>query len=259
MKLRYTNPYIHIFYWVFVVFILTLIFGHSWGSKKDALYFIIMLLPIVMGTSYFFNYFLVPAYLLKKKYFNFVLYLFYTLVLSLYLEMIVLTFSYVYLAQFNLGKMGLYASDIIVLAVVLYLLVFFGSFILMIQQILKSQKEITALREEKSKMETGYIEFVSNRKTHRIPFDKIKYIESLADYIKVHYSDHQQLQSKEKISSLEKRLPGIFLRIHRSFIINTEKLSHYKYDEVDIEGILLTIGRSYRTDVMRKLKSIKRN
>jgi len=255
MKSKTSNPYYHIFYWIFVVLILTLVFGRSWGSKIHAFYYISLLLPVVMGTSYFFNYYLVPFYLLKKKYFWFILYFFYTLIISLYIEIIVLTFSFIYLVNFKIGKMGPHAFDTLLLAILLYMVVFLGSFLLMIQQFNDSQKEINNLKDEKDKMKSSFLELISNRKTIRIPYKNILFIESLADYIKVNSIKGEEFLSKEKISAIEKRLPDIFLRIHRSFIVNTEKITSFNYEEVQLEGVILKIGRSYKKLVLNKIRS----
>ena len=129
------NPWIHILYWVFVIVILTLIFGRSWGNITHAFYFVSMLLPVVLGTSYFFNYVIVSKYLLKNKIFRFILYTYYLFVISLYLQMLVLTFSFVFLVNYNMGNIDPNANSIILLAVVMYIVVFIGSFLLLLQQL----------------------------------------------------------------------------------------------------------------------------
>ena len=57
MRLKYQNAGYHMAYWVFVLLLLTVLFGRSWANETAAFYFIAMLLPIVLGASYFFNYF----------------------------------------------------------------------------------------------------------------------------------------------------------------------------------------------------------
>lgn len=253
MNKKSSNPFYHVAYWVFVILILTLVFGLSWGNKTAAFFFIIMLLPIVLGTSYFFNYVLVPKFFLKRKIFNFLLYSFYTIVISLYLEMIVLMFSFIYLGNFSFNNLGPNSSDTILLAVILYLLVFIGSFLLMINQIQENKSTINQLLNENKKMRKSFLEITSNRKLVKIPYDEIIFIESLSDYIKVN-TINEEFISKEKISKLNSRLPDIFIRIHRSFIINKEKIKTVSYNEVIVSDITLTIGRSYRKLVKEALK-----
>lgn len=255
VKSKISNPYFHIIFWIIVLVILTAVFGRSWGDSLSAYYFISLLLPVVMGTSYFFNYYLVPQFLLKKKYFWFGLYSIYTLVVSLYFEMLVLTFSFIYLANFNLGEMGPNSSDALLLAVVMYMVVFFGSFLLMVQQLIESRRELEALKNENQKMENPYIELLSNRKSVRVLYDEIVYIESLADYIKLHTIDKREITSKEKISVLEEKLPEFFIRIHRSFIVNRKKVTGFNNNEVEIGAMVLPIGRSYKQQGLLKLKT----
>jgi two-component system, LytTR family, response regulator LytT len=254
MQGKSSTPFIHIAYCGIVVLVLTLVFGRSWGNNTAAFFFVSMLLPIVLGTSYFFNYFLVPNYLLKKKYVKFVLYSIYTAIISLYLEMIVLMLSFIYIGNFNFKNLGPNASDTILLAVILYLLVFIGVLLLMVRQIKENRLVIQQLLTEKNKMENPFLEIMSNRKLARIPFSDIVYIESLSDYIRVN-TNKEQIISKEKISNLATRLPEIFLRIHRSFIINKEKIKSISYDEVMVEDVQLSIGRSYRKLVKDSLKN----
>ncbi|PLX06523.1 MAG: hypothetical protein C0598_13570 [Marinilabiliales bacterium] len=248
MKLVFKNPWYHIIYWMIVIVTLALVFGRSWGNNIAAIFFVSMLLPVVLGTSYFFNYFLVPKYFLKKKYFWFILYSFYTLVISLYLETLVLLFSFIYFANFQIDSIGPNAHATLLMAVVMYLLVFLGSFLLMAQQMKENQKVITELVEEKKKRDIAFLEIVSNRKKVRLPFEEIIYIESLADYIMV-YTEKEQIRSKIKISKINSKLPDLFVRIHRSFIVNREKVTAYQSGELEIGEKVFSIGRSYQKEV----------
>lgn len=242
------NPYYHISYWVFIVLILSFTFGLSWGNNRAAFFFVCMLLPIVLGTSYFFNYLLVPKYYLTRRYARFAFYSFCTAVISAYLEMLVLVFSYVYLVNFNYESLSPNATEIYLLAATLYLLVFVGSFVLMMHQIMENRHLIQQLLDEKQKMKKSFLEIMSNRKMTKIPYDDIVYIESLSDYIRV-ITTTNEIISREKISRLCERLPGIFLRIHRSFVINTERIKERSFDEVLVDDVRLTIGKSYRKTV----------
>jgi len=253
MNNKSKKTYYHIGYWFFVILVLTLAFGFSWGNNRVAFFFVSMLLPIVLGTSYFFNYVLVPKYYLTKKYVRFTLYTIYTAIISLYLEMIVLVVSYVYMINLSYQNMSPNAAKIILLAITLYLLVFVGSFFLMMNQIVENRQLIQQLLDEKEKMKKSFLEIISNRKITKIPYDDIVYIESLSDYIKV-ITVKDQIVSKEKISNLSSRLPDIFLRIHRSFIINTDRIKEVSFNEILVDNVRITIGRSYRNEVKKIFK-----
>lgn len=258
MHKKLKNPYYHISYWIFVLLVLSLTFGLSWGNKTAAFFFVSMLLPIVMGTSYFFNYVLVPKFYLTKRYARFAFYTFCTAIVSVYLEIIVLVFSYVYIVDLNYENLSPNASKIALLAVILYLMVFIGSFLLMMSQIVENEQVIQKLLVEKEKVKKSFLEIMSNRRITKIPYDDIVYIESLSDYIKVITID-KEIISKEKISRLSERLPDTFLRIHRSFIINTERIKERSLDEVLVDDIRLNIGRSYRKAVKELLNNNNNN
>ena len=61
------------------------------------------------------------------------------------------------------------------------------------------------------------------------------------------------------IDTLAEILPDIFLRIHRSFIINTDRIKEVSYDELRVDDVRLNIGRSYRKVVKEILNSNKSN
>ncbi|MCL3780866.1 LytTR family transcriptional regulator [Prolixibacteraceae bacterium JC049] len=248
------NPYYHIAYWIFVIIILTTTFGSSWKNTSVAFFFVCMLLPIVLGTSYFFNYVLVPKFYLTKRYLRFAFYSFCTAIVSVYLEMLVLLFSFVYLENLNFSNLSPNSTKIIILAIVLYLLVFIGSFLLMMHQITENRQIIQQLIEEKEKSKKSFLEIMSNRKLAKIAYEDIVYIESLSDYIKV-VTTKNEVTSKERISKLVTRLPDTFLRIHRSFIINKDKISSISSDQVTVNETQLNIGRSYRKIVKESLNS----
>lgn len=254
-KLKLSNPFYHIFFWLATIILLTLVFGRSWGNGLKAFFFMSMLLPVVMGTSYFFNFYLVPNFLLKKKYFYFGLYSVYMVVVSLYLEMVLVFFSFIYLANMHFAEMGVDSGDVFLLALIMYLIVFVGSFWIMLQQLAERQKEIELYREEEEKRKTAFLELLSNRQLVRVPFDEITYIESLSDYITVHSSNRKGITSKEKISAIAEKLPGNFIRIHRSFIVNTEKVTRFTSNEVEVNGVEFNIGRTYKKEVAKILKT----
>ena len=125
----------------------------------------------------------------------------------------------------------------------------------MVQQLLKSNRELEAINEEKSKMENPFLELLSNRKLVRVFYDEIIYIESLADYIKLHTTDKREITSKEKISVVEEKLPEFFIRIHRSFIVNRKKVTGFSNNQVEIGAMVLPIGRSYKQQGLTKLRT----
>ena len=95
-----------------------------------------------------------------------------------------------------------------------------------------------------------------DRKMHKIDFNKILWIESLSDYLKIETTEGTKI-TRETISGLEVKLPNDFLRIHRSFIVALKRIDRYSTEEVIVNGKSLPISRSYKEDVLKKLEQFQ--
>lgn len=95
----------------------------------------------------------------------------------------------------------------------------------------------------------------SGTKTHQLNEANILYIESLKDFIQLTLENGEKILVKYQISKIEKELSSSFLRIHKSFIINKNKLTAFSTTETEIGSLKIPIGYSYREDVAGKLKS----
>ena len=91
----------------------------------------------------------------------------------------------------------------------------------------------------------------SGIKNYKINTNDIIYIESLKDYIKINTTGDKNITSKYKIGDIQQELnQDNFLRIHRSFIINTSKITAFTLNEIEVGGIEIPIGASYKDDVL---------
>jgi len=62
-------------------------------------------------------------------------------------------------------------------------------------------------------------------KTVKIDFDNIEFIESSRDYVVINTSDGQKITVQMTMKNMESQLPeDMFVRIHRSFIVNVSKV-----------------------------------
>ena len=89
----------------------------------------------------------------------------------------------------------------------------------------------------------------SDKKMIKINLKEIIYIESLKDYVIIHLPD-KRVVTKQKISFLEQKLmENNFIRIHRSFLVSASKIEAFTPSHIDINGLQLPIGRSYKSEV----------
>jgi len=85
-----------------------------------------------------------------------------------------------------------------------------------------------------------------------VPVQEIDWIESAGDYVYIHSNGRKQI-ARETLVSLERRMdPRKFVRIHRSAIVNLEKIKtlkpneHGDYEICLQNGDRLKLSRSYR-------------
>lgn len=98
------------------------------------------------------------------------------------------------------------------------------------------------------KSEVDFLFIKSNKKSVKVKFTDINYIEGLGDYIKVHLENNKlvtNLSMKKILTILPEQH---FYRIHKSFIISLGKIESLEGNMVSINGNKLPIGNSYRQE-----------
>lgn len=117
-------------------------------------------------------------------------------------------------------------------------------------------KKPVLTKSNQPELDNQFLFIRSNRKMVRIDFSSIIYIESLSDYIRIHTKD-KNFVTRETISSIENKLPmSDFLRIHRSFIVSIKSIDSYTHEFASISGKSLSISRTYKDEVLERLKNI---
>jgi len=92
------------------------------------------------------------------------------------------------------------------------------------------------------------IEVKHNLKTEKIASSKIKWIEAMGDYIKIITQEKNYLVLSTMKAFLEKLPENQFLRIHKSFIVNLNRVVNYSANSVNIDGIDLPLSRNKKKD-----------
>lgn len=88
----------------------------------------------------------------------------------------------------------------------------------------------------------------SDYKTKRIVFNDILYIEGLKDYIKVYlWNDQNPLLSINSLKLIEQKLPSSkFMRVHRSFIVNLDRIEIIERSRIVFGKIYIPISDQYK-------------
>ena len=146
-----------------------------------------------------------------------------------------------------------YAIEGFELEVVDYLLkpIPFERFLKSVGKVLSSRIETPSVPHTSA--QDSFIYFKVDKKMVKTKIADILYIESIKDYVKVRTAD-KEIITQQKISYLDDSLPRHqFLRVHRSFIVNLDRIDAYTATDVEISKFKVPIGRNYKADVMKVL------
>lgn len=93
----------------------------------------------------------------------------------------------------------------------------------------------------------------SNLKKRKVFLNELRYIEALGDYVKF-VTDHDSLVVLSTMKAFESLLPKErFLRIHKSYIVNLEKVEKYNSKIIELENEQLPLSRNRKADLVAAL------
>lgn len=96
--------------------------------------------------------------------------------------------------------------------------------------------------------------FKSGGKLIQVYLNEILYIEGLSNYVKI-VTTKSPVVVYQKMSYLEEKLPREdFIRIHKSFIVSSSRISTLSTTHVEIDGKKIPVGEKYRENVSRLIE-----
>ncbi|WP_316829393.1 LytTR family DNA-binding domain-containing protein [Pedobacter aquatilis] len=89
----------------------------------------------------------------------------------------------------------------------------------------------------------------------KINFSDITYVEGLKDYIQIHISSSPKAAVvRMSMKAMEEQLPSNFERIHKSFIVNTAKITSIRKNAVFVDDKELPVSESYKAVIDKLIK-----
>ncbi|WP_226293986.1 LytR/AlgR family response regulator transcription factor [Aquimarina algicola] len=237
---RHTILFIHVSFWILYY----IIFGIIWvkeGDYKASFYLEFVLLPVRIFSVYLTVLYLIPQFLLKKKFFHF---------LILYISLLFIAsavqrlFMHFFVDDYNdFTFLQIFDINALLRAIILInsTVVFVSS--VYILDYYFEEKEKNKLLSVNIPKKT--LELRSNKRVYTIAEDEIIHIEGLGNYITYHLADDSTIVVYNGLKKALQELSDSFIRIHKSHIINKEKVKSYSKDNIELlNGKLLPIGNS---------------
>ena len=99
----------------------------------------------------------------------------------------------------------------------------------------------------------GHIFIKTDGKLVRLNNEDILFIESMGDYVKFVTRDKKYI-THNSIRNLEEKVnKDCFIRVHRSYIINMQKIDDIRENDLHINGVEIPISKNLKAEVLRKL------
>ena len=89
----------------------------------------------------------------------------------------------------------------------------------------------------------------------KIRFDEIMYIEGLKDYVKIYLNSAKHpIITRMTLKGIEQKLPSQrFMRVHKSFIISSDKIQSIRNLKIQIGDATIPVGEQYVEEFMKMI------
>ena len=115
------------------------------------------------------------------------------------------------------------------------------------------------LRNEEGFDDEDFIFVKSNLKKRKVFLSELNYIEALGDYVKL-VTQFDSLVVLSTMKAFEQLLPqDRFLRIHKSYIVNLDKVQRYNSKQIELENQSLPLSRNRKTNLVEALAAAAGN
>lgn len=118
------------------------------------------------------------------------------------------------------------------------------------------QKALEKVKANHQNTPTDFTFVKVEQKLVKIPFDDIQYIEALGDYVHL-VSKNKKTIVYSTMKSIENKFPhNKFIRVHRSFIVNLDKIGSIEDNSIIIGEKFIPIGATYLKSVLQLLNRL---
>ena len=120
----------------------------------------------------------------------------------------------------------------------------------------KKQFELMHLKPDAPEKDDDFLFIKSEYKLVRINLNDIRYIEGMKEYVRIHLDGQKPVMTLLSMKSLEEKLPETkFMRVHRSFIVNTDKITTVeRFRIVFDEKVFIPVSENYKEKFTAFLK-----
>lgn len=119
----------------------------------------------------------------------------------------------------------------------------------------KTIEKIITNPHKQNSLNNDFIFVKSEYDNVKINTGDIIYIQGLKDYIKINIiNSNKSILTLSSFKDIQEKLPSNqFIRVHRSYIINTSFIKSVQKTKIVIDNIRIPIGETYKEEVLKRL------
>jgi len=118
-----------------------------------------------------------------------------------------------------------------------------------INRALTKQNNLTSIKEE----EGDFVYVTVNLQKKKVYLSSIKWIQAFGDYIKLVTNEGDFLVLSTMKAFLNRMPDNLFVRIHKSYIVNVNKVDNWSANKVEVDGTKLPMSRLKKDELERIL------
>jgi len=115
---------------------------------------------------------------------------------------------------------------------------------------LKAVNKVQALLEKEGAPEEAALFVKTDTKYERLLLEDIVYLEAMENYVAIHTGKGRILTHGTLRALLDKLPADRFLQVHKSFVVNTRKITHVEGNTLGVGPASIPIGRTLKDSVM---------
>ncbi len=255
---------LHVMFWVAILLLYGIFFGRRNNNYLQTLFFVGLLMPVVIAATYFFNYYLIPRFIIAGRYRLFILYSCYTILTALFLEMMVALLTFLVMAELRVHNMSPASVDIFFLLSSFLVVLFLGVAIKMVSFWRQSKNDYQALARERIEMELKFLKaqlnphflfntlnnlyYLTTEKSDKAP-QAILQLSEMLDYV-MHSSKSIFVPLEKELKQVENYIALELLRYEDRVNITTKFSGDLNKYEIGPMILITLIENAFKHGVM---------
>ncbi|MBL3658053.1 sensor histidine kinase [Fulvivirga sediminis] len=223
---------IHCIFWALVFIFYVYYFGYHSSDLYYVLGFVSFLMPVTILSAYYINYYLIPRFLLVRRYLKFTLYAVYTFIITTYLVMVSIFLAFIFLADYYYDNMSPLSRNYLFIFVGVFLVIFLATALRQLHHAYQVQGRNGELQklmlEADLKLKTQELQYLKSQVHPHFLFNMLNTLYGMA----LRKDD----QSPATILRLSNLLDYILYRVNQPHVTLGKELEHL-IDYVELEKL----------------------